>query len=536
MIRISHVPIPLTAEDTQLKQWAAKALGISPKEIGKVELLRKSIDARKKGNIHYVCTLRCTVSEERRLLHRNRNPHITKDTTQEYTVPKPKVIPKEPPLIVGMGPAGLFCALALSHMGVPSILVERGRPVEARTKDVERFFQTGCLDPSSNVQFGEGGAGTFSDGKLTTGIGDPRISWVLKQFVSAGAPEDILYQQKPHIGTDILRQVVQNIRKQLEEKGCTFLYEHRLVGLQTEGDLLKGAFLETPESTYFQKGEQIILAPGHSARDTMEMLYQTGIAMEPKPFAIGVRAEHWQEAISCAQYGDAASLLPPSDYKLSCHLPSGRSVFSFCVCPGGSVVAAASEPGRLVTNGMSLRARDGKIINGGILVNVTPSDFASSHPLSGIVFQRKWEEAAFRLGGGGFRAPAQRLADFLENNPSQGPGAIAPTYQPGVTWTNLHHALPPFVAAALQDAFPLFARKVKGFDDPDTVLTGIESRSSSPLRILRDHTLQSNLKGLYPCGEGAGYAGGIMSAAVDGIRCAEAVCHVFQGGNRQKAR
>lgn len=529
MIRISNLRLPLMGDPARLHVLAARALGVPPGAISQVTCLKQSIDARKKNDIHYVCTVSCAVEGGAALLRRNRNPNVTQESGADFSLPAPERHPKRPPLIVGMGPAGLFCALALSQMGVPSVLVERGRPVEARAEDVASFWRTGCLDPSSNVQFGEGGAGTFSDGKLTSGITDPRTRWVLRQFVSAGAPPDILYQQKPHIGTDVLQQVVRTLRLTLQAAGCVFLYEHRLSGLQTEGDRLTGVLLDTPHGPVCRPADQVVLAPGHSARDTLETLHHMGIAMEPKPFAIGVRAEHLQEAVSFAQFGAAAPQLPPPDYKLACHLPSGRSVFSFCVCPGGSVVAAASEPGRLVTNGMSLRARDGSSINGGILVNVSPGDFPSTHPLSGIAFQRQWEEAAFRLGGGLFHAPAQRLGDFLKNVPSKGPGDILPTYRPGVTWTSLDTALPPFVAAALREAFPLFGRKIKGFDTPDAVLTGVESRSSSPLRILRDETLQANLRGLYPCGEGAGYAGGIMSAAVDGVRCAQALCAMPRG-------
>lgn len=526
VLRVTNIKLPLDGDDAMLLRLCARAMGVSPEEVKQVTLLRKSIDARSRQDVHYTCTVQCTVADEKKVLRTRRGGKIVPDDTKPYQLPKPKKLPAVPPVIVGMGPAGLFCGLALAEMGVPSVLVDRGRPVEQRVQDVERFFQTGMLNPASNVQFGEGGAGTFSDGKLTTGIGDPRIRWVLRQFVDAGAPEDILYQQKPHIGTDVLQEVIRSLRRKLQQKGCTFLYEHQLIGVETEGDMLRALLLQTPDGKARQRAEQTVLALGHSARDTMEMLFETGIAMEAKPFAIGVRAEHLQEAISKAQFGEKAALLPPADYKLVCHLPNGRSVFSFCVCPGGSVVAAVSEPGRLVTNGMSLRARDGAQINGGILVNVTPEDFSSGHPLAGIAFQRRWEEAAFQLGGGNYCAPAQRLSDFLSGRPSRGAGdsGIQATYLPGVVWTDLHEALPPFVSHALEEAFPFFGRKVRGFDQGDTLLTGIETRSSSPVRILRDHTLQANLRGVFPCGEGAGYAGGIMSAAVDGIRCAEAIC------------
>ena len=517
--------LPLEGDETTLRRLAARTLGLPPEAVEQVTLLRKSIDARSRRDIHYTCTVQCVVAKEAEVLRRQKKGGtVTRDDTRPYQLKKTGKKPQKPPVIIGMGPAGLFCALALLEMGVPSILVDRGRPVEQRVLDVETFFRTGMLNPTSNVQFGEGGAGTFSDGKLTTGIGDPRMQWVLGRFVEAGAPADILYQQKPHIGTDVLREVIVALRSKLQQGGCIFLYEHQLVGLMTEGDSLKGVQLRTPEGTKELQTEQAVLALGHSARDTVELLFDAGIRMEPKPFAIGVRAEHLQEEISRAQFGEAAGRLPPADYKLVCHLPDGRSVFSFCVCPGGSVVAAASEPGRLVTNGMSFRARDGKQINGGILVNVTPRDFPSDHPLAGIAFQRHWEEMAFRLGDG-YRAPAQRLCDFLSHVPSCGAveSPIQPTYQPGVIFTDLHAVLPPFVARALEDAFPLFGRKVRGFDRGDTLLTGIETRSSSPVRILRDETFQANLRGLFPCGEGAGYAGGIMSAGVDGVRCAEAV-------------
>ena len=525
MLRINDIRLPLDGDEAQLRRKVASILGVSPNRVGQLELMRKSIDARKKSNVHFVCSVRCQVEDEARILRRmSSHPHVTADRETPYQVPPARITPPDPPIIVGMGPCGLFCALALAYAGVPSILLERGRPVEARAKDVASFWQTGLLNPDSNVQFGEGGAGTFSDGKLTTGIGDPRIRWVLEQFVAAGAPSDILYQQKPHVGTDVLQIVVRNLRLKLQEMGCTFLYEHQFIDFTVSHGALSSISVKTSGSTKTWPARVLVLAPGHSARDTFRMLYDNGVSMASKPFAIGVRAEHAQDAINMAQFGPAASKLPPADYKLSCHLPSGRSVFSFCVCPGGAVVAAASQKGHLVTNGMSLRARDGKTINGGILVEVSPGDYGSPHPLSGISFQEQWEKAAFQLGGGRFFAPVQRLGDFLLGVPTRALGAVTPTYQPGVTLTDLAPALPGPVIAALRDAFPLFGRRVSGFDHPDTVLTGVETRSSSPVRILRDASGQSNIQGIFPCGEGAGYAGGIMSAAVDGIRCAERIC------------
>ena len=381
------------------------------------------------------------------------------------------------------------------------------------------------MDPLSNVQFGEGGAGTFSDGKLTTGTHDGRISAVLEALVEHGAPEDILWSHKPHIGTDVLRQVVKRIRAELLARGCDVRFEHRLTGLRQKDGRLTGLTVAAPGGAYDLEADALVLAPGHSARDTFRMLFEAGVPMEQKPFAIGVRIEHRQSDVSLAQFGPAWEKLPPADYKLACHLPNGRSAFTFCVCPGGQVVASSSAPGQVVTNGMSLRARDGKNINGGFLVGVGPEDFCSfgSDPLAGVRFQEQWERAAFQLGGGNFLAPAQLVGDFLNKRPSQGPGSILPTYRPGVTWTELDRCLPQAVADTLRDALPLMDRKLRGFAASEGVLTGVETRSSSPVRILRDESLQSALRGLYPCGEGAGYAGGIVSAAVDGIRVAEAV-------------
>ena len=343
-------------------------------------------------------------------------------------------------------------------------------------------------------------------------------------LVEAGAPADVKYSHKPHVGTDVLRQVVKHIRQELIALGCDVRFGHRLEGLTIQGDALTGLRVAGPQGGYLLKADTLVLAPGHSARDTFAMLHQAGVPMEQKPFAVGVRIEHLQREISARQYGPAWKQLPPSDYKLACHLPTGRSAFTFCVCPGGEVVAASSAQGQVVTNGMSFRARDGKNINGGFLVGVGPEDFpAGAGPLAGVRFQEEWERAAFQAGGGGFLAPAQRVEDFLKKRPSQGPGAIRPTYRPGVTWTELDRCLPGAVADTLRGALPLMDRKLRGFAAPDGVLTGVETRSSSPVRILRDETFQSALRGLYPCGEGAGYAGGIVSAAVDGIRVAEAV-------------
>ena len=524
MLHITNLNLPIDGGETLLRRRIIKLLQISDGDLLELQLVKQSIDARKKSDLHLVCSVNVSVRQEAAVLRRlGAVKNVTRLELPTYQFPPVTRTSSSRPVVVGMGPAGLFAALYLARNGVPSLILERGRPVEQRVRDVERFWATGTLDPTSNVQFGEGGAGTFSDGKLTTGTHDPRIRTVLDTLVAAGAPADVTYSHKPHIGTDVLRDVVRTIRKELLSLGCEIWFESRLSGLDRVGDRLSGITVCRNGTDVQLDCDTLILAPGHSARDTFVMLDQAGIPMAQKNFAIGVRIEHRQEDISRAQYGEAWSRLPPSDYKLSCHLPSGRSAFTFCVCPGGQVVAAASEDRKLVTNGMSHRARDGVNINGGFLVGVGPKDFPGDDPLAGVRFQEEWESAAWALGGGNFRAPAQTVEDFLARRPSVHGGSVVPSYRPGVTWTDLERCLPSCITDTLRDALPLFDRKVKGFAAPDAVLTGVETRSSSPVRILRDEDGQSSLRGLYPCGEGAGYAGGIVSAAVDGVRTAEAV-------------
>lgn len=523
MIRIGNLSLPPDGDVHLLRRRAARALGVRPGALGELEIVRQSIDARKKDDVRYVYTVELSMPDEAAVLRSAPGRNVALSEREPYSFPVVRRKSALPPVVVGMGPAGLFAALFLARNGLPCVVLERGQDVDRRTADVEKFWGSGALDESSNVQFGEGGAGAFSDGKLTTGTHDRRISAVLDALVEAGAPADVKYSHRPHIGTDVLREVVKTIRRELISLGCDIRFGHRLTGLTVSGGGVTGVEAEGPAGRYVLAADAVILAPGHSARDTFAMLREAGVPMEKKKFAVGVRIEHRQRDISLSQYGPAWEKLPPSDYKLACHLPDGRSAFTFCVCPGGQVVAAASEGGGVVTNGMSNRARDGENINGGLLVGVGPEDFPEEDVLAGVRFQERWERAAYQLGGGGFRAPAQRVEDFLLSRPSEGPGSIPPTYRPGVAWTELRPCLPGYVTDTLAQAIPLLDRKLRGFAAPDAVLTGVETRSSSPVRILRDENYQSSLRGLYPCGEGAGYAGGIVSAAVDGIRVAEAV-------------
>ncbi len=523
MIRINNISLPVDYEPEQLRRKIAGILRVRERELEAISLVKQSIDARRKDDVHFVLSCNVKVPDEEGVLKRNKNKHVSLLPAWHYRFPQVKRRSSAPPVVVGMGPAGLFAALYLARNGLPSIVLERGKAVEQRAQDVESFWRTGVLNPSSNVQFGEGGAGTFSDGKLTTGTHDERIQTVLDTLVGAGAPADVAYSFRPHVGSDVLRQVVKNIRRELIALGCDVRFGHQLTGLHVEKGTLTAIQVDAATGPYRLETDTLILAPGHSARDTFSMLHDAGVPMQQKPFAIGVRIEHCQEAISRAQYGDAWQYLPPSDYRLSCHLPNGRSAFSFCVCPGGQVVASASEPGHLVTNGMSLRARDGRNINGGLLVGVGPGDFGGSDPLAGVRFQQRWEALAWEAGGRNFRAPAQRVGDFLAKRSGDGRGEVTPTYRPGVKWTEVDACLPGYVADALRSALPLLDRKVKGFAHPDAVLTGVETRSSSPVKIPRDERCQCAIRGIYPCGEGCGYAGGIMSAAVDGVRVAEAV-------------
>lgn len=522
MLRLEGLKLPLEAGSEQLNSKAAAMLRCRTSDITAIQILRRAIDAR--DGLRFVYTAAVSVRDEARLLKRCRDPHITPYSPEIYTLPVATAGNSLPPVVVGMGPAGLFAALVLAKCGIKPIVLERGQPVERRRQDVERFWHSGILDTESNVQFGEGGAGAFSDGKLNTGTRDVRHRFIMEQLVSCGAPENILWDAKPHVGTDMLHIALQNMRRELLALGADIRFGHRLVGITTASGTLTALRVETAEGAYTLPCHHALLALGHSARDTVELLHGAGVAMEAKPFAVGVRIEHRQTDMDAAQYKQFAGhpCLPPSTYKLSCHLDSGRSAFSFCVCPGGQVVAAASETGQVVTNGMSEYARDQENINGALLINVTPEDYGGADdPLAGIRFQRQIESAAYALGGGGYLAPCQRVEDFLLNRPTAAAGRVKPSYRPGVVYTDLHRCLPSFVADGLAQALPLLDRRIHGYAAPDALLTAVESRSSSPVRILRDEVCQCNIRGLYPCGEGAGYAGGILSAAADGMRCAE---------------
>ena len=518
MLRISDIRLGTDDTESDLRKKVLRLLGV--KNVKSFEISKKSIDARKKPDIHYVYSVDVETDNEEYYAKKIKNSQIVKKKTYEF--PKCGKFDK-PVVIVGTGPAGLMCGLTLAQNGYKVILLERGKCVEERMKDVEAFWEAGFLNPESNVQFGEGGAGTFSDGKLTTGIKDFRIRKVLEEFHKHGAPKEILYYSKPHVGTDNLSKMVASIRSEIRKLGGEVRFSNKLVNVKTDNGEICGAVVDSDSGEYVIETNNIVLAIGHSARDTFLMLQNRNIAMEQKSFSVGARIEHSQEMINKSQYGKAYKKLPAADYKMAVHLESGRGVYTFCMCPGGRVVASASEDGGVVTNGMSYFARDGKNANSALLVNVTPSDFKTDDPLAGMYFQREIEQRAFEVGGKNYNAPCQRVGDFLGTE-SNGEYTVEPTYKPNVTWVNLDEVFPKFITDSMREGIVLMDNKLHGFADSGAVITGPETRSSSPVRIIRDKkTMQSNIKGLYPCGEGAGYAGGIMSAAVDGIKIAEMV-------------
>ena len=522
MIRIRDLMLPPEHDQNALLYLAAQALHVRASDITALTIFRRSLDARKKPLLRWVYTVDVTLrSGEGKLLRQNRNSKISKAEPYYYSIPK-KTSDKRP-VVAGFGPAGMFAALVLARAGLRPIVLERGECAQERQKKVERFWRDGVLDPESNVQFGEGGAGTFSDGKLNTGTKNERGRWVLEQLVRFGAQEEILYDAKPHVGTDVLFNVVQNLRCQVCELGGEVRFGARLTAIMKDGDAISGVEYVQNGETLRMDCSQVILAIGHSARDTFRYLHESGVPMEPKPFSMGVRIEHEQELIDRAQYGaPRTGNIPPADYKLSVHLPDGSSAYTFCMCPGGHVVAAASQTGGVVTNGMSYAARDGINANAALLVTLKPEDFPYEGTLGGMLWQEEIERRAYEISGS-YRAPAQTVGDFLGGKASERLSCVEPTYRPGVVLCDLHDVLPEKLTKTLEQAIPALDGMLKGFGDPGALLTAPETRSSSPVRILRGEDLQSPVRGLYPCGEGAGYAGGIMSAAVDGMLCAEAV-------------
>lgn len=527
-IKVSNIVLDIDENIEDLKVKVAKKLRIREDEIKEFKIVKESIDARKKNLIKINYSVEVVCHNEGKVVERAKDKDIKiqeKNYNAEFQFGSKKI--NERPIIVGMGPAGLFAGLLMAQRGYKPLILERGEDVDKRTESINKFWKGRELNPESNVQFGEGGAGTFSDGKLTTRIKDTRCDYVLEELVKAGAPEEIAYMGKPHIGTDILKIVVKNIREKIKSLGGEVRFSNKLEDLIVKDGKLKEIIVNGERIPC----ENVILALGHSARDTYEMLYNRGVFMSPKPFAIGARIEHLQSLIDENQYGKFAThpKLRAADYKLTYTSEKlNRSVYSFCMCPGGHVVAAASEEKTVVVNGMSYYKRDGENANSAIVVSVSPEDFGSKHPLAGIEFQRHYESLAYKVGGENYNAPLQLVGDFLKDKKSTKFGSIKPTYSPNTTFANLSQCLPSYVIEALKEALPVFDNKIKGFAASDAILTGIETRTSAPVRIDRNENLQSiSVNGLYPCGEGAGYAGGIVSAAVDGLRVAETIMKEF---------
>ena len=531
MIRLTEIKLPLDHPESALRSAILKKLSISGADLVSFTIFRRGYDARKPAAIYLIHTIDAVLKNEAQVLKRlARDPHVkvAPDTSYKQVVQAPESLTSRP-VVIGTGPCGIFAGFILAEMGFRPIILERGKVVRERTKDTFGLWRKNVLNPESNVQYGEGGAGTFSDGKLHSQIKDPayRGRKVLTEFVKAGAPEEILYVSKPHIGTFRLVTMVESMRATMEKMGAEIRFQSKVddIDIETTPDgqrRVRGVVLAGGERI---ATDHVVLAIGHSARDTFQMLYDRGVYVEAKPFSIGVRIEHPQSMVDRARFGKSAGnpILGAADYKLVHHCANGRSVYSFCMCPGGQVVAATSEEGRVVTNGMSQYSRAERNANSGIVVGVSPADYPG-HPLAGIDFQREWESKAFTAGGSTYEAPGQRVGDFLAGKPSTEFGSVLPSYKPGVHLTDLSACLPDYVVAAIREALPVFARQIKGYDMEDAIMTGVETRTSAPIRIKRGADFESiNTLGLYPAGEGAGYAGDILSASVDGIRVAEAV-------------
>jgi len=519
MLRISNIKLSIE-ERGKLNEAVTKKLNINKESIELIQIVKESFDARKRHQC-YVYTVDIKLQNEDNILSKNIK-NVSKPKDKEYSLKYIKNLENDSsPIIVGSGPCGLFSAYALAKAGFKPILLERGADVETRVKKINEFWSSGQLDKNTNVQFGEGGAGTFSDGKLTTNIKNIRCKFVLDTFVKFGAPESILYNYQPHIGTDNLRKVVKQMREEIKNLGGQVHFNSLVTDLLIKDGEIKGVVVNTNKEFF---SNNVILAIGHSARDTYQMLSKNGILMQPKPFSIGLRIEHLQSDLNYSQYEEYATHpnVDPATYKLKYH-GNNRSAYSFCMCPGGVVVASSSNDGEVVTNGMSYYNRAGKNANSAILVGVNPKDFKDESPFAGVEFQKKWEAKAYELGGGEFSAPIQLVGDFLSDKESSGIGRVKPTYRPGVKLANLNHALPEFVSKTLKEAIVFWNRYVDGFSDEESLLTGVETRSSAPLRMIRNEKMESSIKGLLVGGEGAGYAGGIMSSAVDGLRLAETI-------------